>query len=71
VALLTLAGLALTLWAVPGLETLYSVSIAPVAAILGLSGATAFVVPSVIAVLSFVSSLVVSAVGARRPVRTD
>jgi len=71
VSLLTLVGLALTLWAVPGLDALYSESIAPLAASVGLSGATAFVVPSVIAVLSFVCSLVVSAIGARRPVRTD
>jgi hypothetical protein len=71
VSTLTLAGLTLTLWAVPGLESLYSESIAPVAASIGLSGATAFVVPSAIVIISFVCSLVVSAVGAQRPVRAD
>lgn len=71
VSALTLAGLTLTLWAVPGLEAVYSASIAPVAASLGLSGATAFVVPSAIVMVSFVCSLVVSAIGARRPVHTD
>lgn len=68
---LTLVGLALTLWAVPGLEPLYNESIAPVAASLGLTGATALVVPSAIAIVSFVCSLLVSAVGSRRPTRTD
>ncbi len=68
---LTLVGLALTLWAVPGLEPLYNESIAPVAASLGLTGATALVVPSAIAIVSFVCSLLVSAVGSRRSTRTD
>lgn len=68
---LTLVGLALTLWAVPGLESLYNEAIAPVAASLGLTGATALVVPSAIAIVSFVCSLLVSAVGSRRPTRTD
>ena len=68
---LTLVGLALTLWAVPGLEPLYNESIAPVASSLGLTGATALVVPSIIAIVSFVCSLLVSAVGSRRPTRTD
>jgi hypothetical protein len=68
---LTLVGLALTLWAVPGLEPLYNESIAPVASSLGLTGATALVVPSIIAIASFVCSLLVSAVGSRRPTRTD
>lgn len=70
-SLLTLVGLTLTLWAVPGLESLYSAAIAPIAAEVGLSGSTAFVVPSAVVVLSFVFSLVVSAFGTRRPVRTD
>ena len=68
---LTLVGLALTLWAVPGLEPLYNESIAPIAASLGLTGATALVVPSAIAIVSFVCSLLVSAVGSRRPTLTD
>lgn len=68
---LTLAGLTLTLWDVPGLESLYSGAISPIAVGVGLSGSTAFIVPSAIVVLSFVSSLVVSAFGTRRPIRTD
>jgi hypothetical protein len=70
-SILTLVGLTLTLWAVPGLEPLYSESIAPIAASLGLTGAAALIVPSAIVIISFVFSLVVSAVGARRPARTD
>jgi len=70
-SVLTLVGLTLTLWAVPGLEPLYSESIAPIAASLGLTGAAALIVPSAIVIISFVFSLVVSAVGARRPARTD
>jgi hypothetical protein len=71
VSLLTLVGLTLTLWAVPGLEAVYNESIAPIAAAVGLSGGTAVVVPSAIVLISFVLSLVVSAIGARRPVLTD
>ncbi len=70
-SILTLVGLTLTLWAVPGLEPLYSESIAPIAASLGLTGAAALIVPSAIVIISFVFSLVVSAVGSRRPARTD
>jgi hypothetical protein len=70
-SVLTLVGLTLTLWAVPGLEPLYSESIAPIAASLGLTGAAALIVPSAIVIISFVFSLVVSAVGSRRPARTD
>ena len=70
-SLLTLVGLALTLWAVPGLDSIYTASIAPLASSIGLSGSTAFVIPSAILVLAFVCSLVVSAFGARRSVRAD
>lgn len=70
VSLFVIAGFALTLWAVPGLEAFYTELIAPVAATVGLTGATALVVPAGVLIVTFFTSLLVSTFGARRSTST-
>ena len=69
-ALLMVVGLALTSWSVPGLAPIYDSSIAPLATTLGLSGTVLLVVPTVVLVVSFVLSLIVSTPSAVRANRT-
>ena len=69
-ALLMAVGLALTSWSVPGLAPIYDSSIAPLATTLGLSGTVLLVVPTVVLVVSFVLSLIVSTPSAVRANRT-
>ena len=66
VVLISLVGLALTTWAVPGLETLYTSLVAPIASSVGMTGAAALVVPAGVLIVTFVTSLLVSTFGARR-----
>lgn len=64
-------GLVLSLWAVPALAGFYETSLSGLAATVGLTGGSLLVVPALVLVLSFVSSLVVSAFGVRRPVGAE
>jgi hypothetical protein len=66
VVLISLVGLALTTWAVPGLETLYTSLVAPIASSVGMTGAAALVVPAGVLIVTFVTSLLVSTFGVRR-----
>lgn len=74
-AILTLVfaaiGLVLSLWSVPALASLYDATLSGIATAAGLSGATLLAIPALVLALSFVSSLVVSAFGARRPVSAE
>lgn len=66
VVLISLVGLALTTWAVPGLEAAYTSLIAPIASSVGMTGAAALVVPAGVLIVTFVTSLLVSTFGVRR-----
>lgn len=69
--MLILVGWALTLWAVPGATGVFDALISPVAGIVGLGGATVLTVPAALIAVSFVLSLLVSAVGGHRSTETD